>query len=318
MKLAIQPLHGKHDEWIATLVTIRKYVESHPVTKDDLKSWYQGAHGSTPDVARVYINSLFASGLLCIRRGLVGATFPRSRNRNREIIKIIDENVVFIMDMMNEIRAGIESHSALLSVGKRKYGLSESTPPGQIERRSGWLCSAGMVKRTNRRLRVTKEGKRLLRDEGFVALPKVKVNAAEFCGGGEGEEHRTLKEVVYRNCRQIVGRRVDGAEMEYASPSGDRVDVVAWTEEHVWYLEVKSHISQDQDIERGIWQCVKYGSVGEAMEVLEPPRRKVKSMLVVEHDVTKDLRRVAAKLKVSICTITGAMRRELGRIRSPA
>ena len=319
--LSIQPLHGSHDEWIETLVAMREHIESYRVTKGDIKSWYLVQHGTTREVATPYINSLFASGLLGIERDHVVACFPRSKNRNKKIIKIIDKNVKFIVDMMNEVRAGNDDYNRLLSVGRRKYGLAKSTPRWQIWARSGWLCSAGMMERRNRRLRVTKEGERLLEDERIDVLDEIKVNPAEFGGvhDGEGEEHQTLKQWVFKNCSRVVDGDVDDAEKEYLLRSGDRVDVAAWTEERVWYLEVKSKISQNQDVERGVLQCVKYASVGRAMEILgDSPRRDVRSILVVERNVSSDLARAARRLRVPVCTLTKSMRRELESMRTKA
>lgn len=108
-----------------------------------------------------------------------------------------------------------------------------------------------------------------------------------------------------------MGCQVDDREIEYPLLSGDKVDVTAWNTKEVWHIEVKSCTSADPDIVRGLYQCVKYGAVGKAMEKAEDSNRKVKSLLVVESKLSKQVRDLADELDIHVYELTPVMRREL-------
>lgn len=88
--------------------------------------------------------------------------------------------------------------------------------------------------------------------------------------GGEGEEHKILKEYICQHPESINYKDVDFAETEHILPSGDRLDVYFELSDgtHV-ALEVKPSISPDQDIARGVFQCVKYYAVMDALRNIE-------------------------------------------------
>ena len=65
-------------------------------------------------------------------------------------------------------------------------------------------------------------------------------------------------------------------------PSGDRVDVLVCQEQTTFAIEVKSKISNAADLERGVYQCVKYHPVLEAQQRAERQSRPVEVWLVVE------------------------------------
>ena len=94
-------------------------------------------------------------------------------------------------------------------------------------------------------------------------------------GAGESEEHRWLKNYIAGNSDSVgLSKAFARGKTEFALPSGDCVDVV-FSSELAWIaVEVKSLISDEGDITRGLFQCVKYravidawrGSEGEAVE----------------------------------------------------
>lgn len=83
-------------------------------------------------------------------------------------------------------------------------------------------------------------------------------------GGGEGAEHKALKNRILRN-PELVGldSSISGAA-EQLLPSGDKLDLLFTADSLRTAVEVKSHISNHADIERGLFQCVKYRAVMEA------------------------------------------------------
>lgn len=100
-------------------------------------------------------------------------------------------------------------------------------------------------------------------------------------GRGEGEEHKNLKEYV-RSHPEILGiKGAVKAKTEYPLPSGDRLDVYfELSNGNKIAVEVKPSISDDADLIRGIFQCVKYGSVLEAIRRVEAEDYSIKTILL--------------------------------------
>lgn len=322
--MSIQPLGGGYRGYIETLDNMRDSVEIGEIrTKEDLISWYMQEYDTSEGTARPYMNSLFRCGLLKQNNIGIECTFPKKKSKDQRIIEIIDNNIVFVLDMLYEACGG-SSYEELHDIGKRKYELSAQSNVNQIWWRRGWLESAGMLELRDGLIQPTGTGLELLQEQGFD-MPTLRgeaegqVNPAEFGGKGEGMEHKTLKELVHEDCdrvlRTVRGRRVAVIDrrMEYDLRSGDRVDVTAWDQERVcWHIEVKSKVSGEADIERGLYQCVKYKAVAEAMEHVAPRRgRSVKSILIVESDLSTDLDDLAGKLQVGVHRISVEMQRKL-------
>lgn len=81
----------------------------------------------------------------------------------------------------------------------------------------------------------------------------------------EGEKHKALKEYIYNHPEAIGIKKVAYRYMEYTLLSGDRLDVFLKLKDGTQIaVEVKSEISDDADILRGIYQCVKYDAVSKA------------------------------------------------------
>ena len=123
-------------------------------------------------------------------------------------------------------------------------------------------------------------------------------------GRGEGPAHKSLGEWVRKHpeCIHKRFRDVD-SKTEVDLLSGDRVDVVYWAPREVVVIEVQSRISDFDDFQRGIYQCVKYRAVMEAQEA-ETPGRRVRTFLVTETPLPSDLVRTAKRLHVPHLRVT--------------
>lgn len=112
--------------------------------------------------------------------------------------------------------------------------------------------------------------------------------AGRYRGGGrgEGERHRRLKELVVRRPDLLLGlRKVREAETERVLPSGDRLDVFFEAEDGSWHAaEVKGADSPEEDLRRGLFQCVKYRALMEAVRAARAlaPFGAVRAVLVLE------------------------------------
>lgn len=101
-------------------------------------------------------------------------------------------------------------------------------------------------------------------------------------GGGEGPEHQALKLYV-ANHPEIVGLPATSmaGTNERALPSGDCLDV-SFERKGIWVAaEVKPGIASIADITRGIFQCVKYRAVMEAVQIAEERAPNARVVLVL-------------------------------------
>jgi len=109
-----------------------------------------------------------------------------------------------------------------------------------------------------------------------------KVELPTFGGSGEGPEHKALKAYVSTH-PEVVGLRSSAAPGKTEEPllSGDFLDV-SFVDRHEWVaVEVKSHISSQADIHRGLFQCVKYGAVMKAQSQALGRDLAVRAVLVL-------------------------------------
>lgn len=120
-------------------------------------------------------------------------------------------------------------------------------------------------------------------------------------GGGEGVEHDRLKRLVART-PSLVG--VEGAgvrtRIEYGLPSGDRVDVAFVSATRIVAVEIKSVVSSEKDIARGLFQCVKYRAVLEACSALRTGPPNVVACLALGGPLPNPLAGLANALAVKV------------------
>lgn len=109
-------------------------------------------------------------------------------------------------------------------------------------------------------------------------------------GGGESEDHKALKAYVALNPTVIkLSANTPNGITEFPLPSGDSLDV-SFNGKKVWIAaEVKSSISTEGDIVRGLFQCVKYRAVMEAVLLTESKPQNARALLVLESKFPKSL-----------------------------
>lgn len=122
-----------------------------------------------------------------------------------------------------------------------------------------------------------------------------------FGNGGEGANHKSLRLYIYRNPSKVFPKLVSPeAHTEFLLPSADRIDVLFETSSLRLGIEVKSKDSNDADLARGIYQCVKYRAV---LEAISAPEDKVMVYLVTERKLPPQLMNEARRLKISYLTV---------------
>lgn len=109
-------------------------------------------------------------------------------------------------------------------------------------------------------------------------------------GGGEGDQHIALKNYVADN-PAVVGLSAitPVGETEFPLPSGDFLDV-SFEGRRAWVaVEVKSKTSDESDITRGLFQCVKYRAVMDAVLLAQSKSKDARAVLVLESTLPKVL-----------------------------
>ena len=85
---------------------------------------------------------------------------------------------------------------------------------------------------------------------------------------GEGPNHKALRLWVRDNPARVRRAYKEfGTDTEVILESADRVAVVYYGPTTTVVIEVKSLDSDDADLRRGVFQCVKYRAVMEAMDL---------------------------------------------------
>lgn len=125
------------------------------------------------------------------------------------------------------------------------------------------------------------------RDPDFSSQIKA---AAKFRAGGESESHKRLKDFVSEN-PVVVGLPSNAPKgtIEFPLPSGDSVDVHFKSKSDWIAVEVKSAISNEADITRGLFQCVKYKAVMDAMQLASRLPKNARSILAIENEFPTNL-----------------------------
>lgn len=131
-------------------------------------------------------------------------------------------------------------------------------------------------------------------------LEKIAIKAKYGKTGGESEDHRALKEYVAENPRVLGLPGKLAGEREYAFLSADRIDVLFKSSATWTGVEVKGVHSDEGDIMRGIFQCVKYESLIEAAQRYEQVDVDSRVILVLGGKLPHALRRIVGLLKVEV------------------
>ena len=117
--------------------------------------------------------------------------------------------------------------------------------------------------------------------------------------GGEGIEHKKIKDFISNNPNSIISKAVEETETEHILPSGDKLDVYFKLKNgnHI-AVEVKPSTAPIFDITRGIFQCVKYQSVMDAMRNVTSGNYENKTILVLGKSMPTQCKQLAELLNI--------------------
>jgi len=133
-----------------------------------------------------------------------------------------------------------------------------------------------------------------------VPASRIKGASNSGKGGGESDNHKKMKLYISQNPGRIGLKGVWSATIEYPLASGDRVDVVFEKGSQLVAVELKSQISSDADVCRGLFQCLKYQVVLEAQCGLKSETKRVRSLLALEGKLDAENLNVKTALGVDV------------------
>lgn len=114
-------------------------------------------------------------------------------------------------------------------------------------------------------------------------ISEIQLSAARTgAGAPESAAHRLLKEYVAKNPSIVGIRLLSECDIEYSLPSSDVVDVLFKTKKEWVAVEVKAANADIAEITRGIFQCIKYHALVEAVLIVEDRSQVCRAVLVTE------------------------------------
>jgi len=120
-------------------------------------------------------------------------------------------------------------------------------------------------------------------------------------GGGESNEHKLLKEFVAKNPSAVgLPKSMSPGQTELRLPSGDCLDVSFRSRKSWIAVEIKSRISDQADLVRGIFQCVKYQAILDAVLLSESKALDARVLLVIENKLPASLQPLCNLLGVDV------------------
>ena len=120
-------------------------------------------------------------------------------------------------------------------------------------------------------------------------------------GQGESELHREFKVFVAGHPELVkVTTLTTPAAIEHCFPSSDIVDVLFTSRTTMVAVEVKSRLSAESDILRGLFQCVKYRALLDAVVAVEQQEVATRAVLALQGEFPESLRIIATTLGIEV------------------
>lgn len=122
-----------------------------------------------------------------------------------------------------------------------------------------------------------------------------------YGSGGEGENHKKLKEYVYNHPEALGIKDIKEKKMEHILLSGDRLDVYFELNNGSQIaIEIKSSTSPDADVMRGLFQCVKYKTILDAEAKVHGEKTSNSAILVIGGELSSENCEVREVLGVNV------------------
>lgn len=124
------------------------------------------------------------------------------------------------------------------------------------------------------------------------------IRSGSFGFGGEGREHKLMKEFIAAHPESIDEQISEKGILEHILLSGDRLDVFFPKANIV--IEIKPKLASDADILRGLFQCVKYKAILDAEAEVKGEIPDGKIILVIGGKLSQSNRNVQECLDIKV------------------
>ncbi|MGK9452203.1 hypothetical protein ACSSZE_13260 [Acidithiobacillus caldus] len=117
----------------------------------------------------------------------------------------------------------------------------------------------------------------------------------------ESENHKKLKDWTSKNPKffSAFGKFKSGI-VEVTISSGDRLDAFLANHESRLAIEVKASNAPDDELFRGVFQCIKYRATLRAMQLADGEAPNAQAVLVTTRKVPSEVKSLAERLQVTI------------------
>jgi hypothetical protein len=195
---SVYPLPGGYDGYLETLRRILHHVEERKPNRTGLEKWMQETFDASDHSARMQLNFLERASLLAGHSDPVEITPPASHWLRTDdaafLIGLLHSRIRFVGEMLLLLRE-VDSGERLLEKANERYGVGWNTR-AQIDRRRGWLQSAGFLEvDEENRWQLTKAGAELC-ERLELADPRLSEAAGEVVDGRVEEDETDEPEAV--------------------------------------------------------------------------------------------------------------------------
>lgn len=131
-------------------------------------------------------------------------------------------------------------------------------------------------------------------------MEAIATKAGHGGGGGETEDHRRLKSYIAEWPKVVGLPNKPIGQLEYKFLSTDQIDILFRYSSHWVGVEVKAGNSDEADMMRGIFQCVKYQALIEAVQRYEQETVDSRVVLALGGELPRLLADLADLLEVEV------------------
>lgn len=132
-----------------------------------------------------------------------------------------------------------------------------------------------------------------------------KIKSGKYGKGGEGELHKNMKDIISKNPHVIgLPNSTIFISKEEILWSADTVDIMFEDRKGKnstrIAIEVKASNSDSADILRGLFQCIKYESIMQAMNKIENKYSNIRVILALENELPSEYYQIRDILNIEV------------------
>lgn len=232
---------------------------------------------------------------------------PNPRNMNY-VLGSVGTSLQILSAKWNERIPPLQVLAINVSAGLPGEGFAEFADDPEAFKRAPLYQRRRTIEALTAQVRAYPRWRDVMSEFGAQALPGPRLDVLlpiseriRLGGQGESQDHRDFKLLVSEHPEfvDVAGLTIP-VSVEYCFPSSDTVDVLFTTRAALVAVEVKSRLSPEADVLRGIFQCVKYRALLDAVVAVEQREVATRAVLALQGALPELLRVIATTLGVEI------------------